>query len=317
MQRTACSVHACGRLRLQVYPRARRDASCLADDGWCRAIVPIQVAPRQDPLLSLGPSARSCLAHVRRCCERLRRDTAAPPRHARRAHASGDTHGSRTRTRLLALVCCCCLLLLPAAAACCCSLLLAAPLLAAAMGVTTPQPRPSAARPASSVGASAVASPPASPRAHRAGTAARGGGAALPSWALLLIVCAGALTGWSLALPAPAHFTTQHTHGTAAAAAAMRSSAAAGVPADASAALRGPWRAAQSRVTRFAFTPGVTPLSRPAAPAIAVVVYFCTLALAKRAVSRHAARLRAWDATLQRAVFGARPLAHVLTARMR
>ncbi len=96
----------------------------------------------------------------------------------------------------------------------------------------------------------------------------------------------------------------------------MRSSAAAGVRVDASAALHGPWRVAQSRVARFAFTPGVTPLSRPAAPAIAVVVYFCTLALAKRAVSRHAARLRAWDATLQRTVFGARPLVHVLTSRM-
>jgi hypothetical protein len=176
------------------------------------------------------------------------------------------------------------------------------------MAVHVPQQRPSAARPAARAAAAAsVASPPASPRSHRGIAAGRGAAAALPSWALLLIVCAGALSGWALALPAPAHdahSAPQPTH--AAAAAAMHSAADVHARVDASRVLRGPWRAAHARVLGFAFTPGLTPLSRPAAPAAAVVLYFCTLALAKRAVRHHADRVRAWDAALQRAVFGAR-----------
>lgn len=148
--------------------------------------------------------------------------------------------------------------------------------------------------------------PPPSPRVRLVTPRAAAG---VPSWALLIIVCAGALSGWALALPAPV-VKGAGVAPRAGSGAAMHSHAAL-VPslASASGVLRGPWRAAHDGVLAFHFTPGTTPLSRPRAPFCAVVAYFGMLAAAKALVRRSPRLASLLDVRLKQTVFGAQRFA--------
>ncbi len=108
----------------ETHLRARRDAPGVADDGWCRAEVPIQVGPRQDPMVGSCPLGRPPALALRTCGAAASGCGATPPR--RRGTRAARTPAA-TRTVCARAPACSRCATAAAAAACCGRLLLLSP----------------------------------------------------------------------------------------------------------------------------------------------------------------------------------------------